>query len=204
MDIRTVLFDLGNVIIPIYAAKTAAFWSGITGIPAETLSAKLDFEKDIFHRFEKGAVTPGRFRKEVMELAGMKLTRKDFDHGWNLMIDGVYPGITELLKKLSVKYRLGLLSNTNRIHEKFYRKKYPAVFRNFDRILLSHHVGARKPEETFYLTALKKLGALPGETVFLDDRPEFTDAAGKLGIRTVTVRKPGDITEGLKKFGVAV
>ncbi|CAO1620503.1 unnamed protein product [Sympodiomycopsis kandeliae] len=48
-------------------------------------------------------------------------------------------------------------------------------------------VGSRKPEEKFYLHALKAQGVLPEETLFLDDIGPNLKAAQKLGIRTIKV-----------------
>jgi glucose-1-phosphatase len=201
MSIQTILFDLGNVIIPVSTDRTGETWSLLTGIPAGEILEKMDLDHPVFHAFEKGLVSPSTFRKTVLKMTGLKLSRKEFDRGWNAMVIGVYPGTEEILRDLGSRYRLGVLSNTNLIHERYCRKQFPGVFACFDKVFLSHRIGRRKPEEAAFRKVLETFRVRPEETLFLDDRPEMTDAAAKLGIHTVTVRAREDLADGLRKFG---
>lgn len=202
MNIKVILFDLGNVVIPVTVDKTFQYWSGVSGIPAGVIREKMDFDKGPYLAFEKGKISPGKFRRIVCGVLGYSFSRKDFDKGWNLMLEDTRPETVPLLRGLSGKYRLAALSNTNIIHERFFLKKYPLVFSRFERIFLSHRIGGRKPDEAVFRKALRYFRVDPGEMVFLDDRAEFIEAARKIGINGIHVEKPSDIGEGLKKIGV--
>jgi len=58
----------------------------------------------------------------------------------------------------------------------------------FDHLVESAVVGIRKPSPEIFKYALKILGCLPEEVVFLDDIGSNLKAAGKLGIRCIRVR----------------
>src|SRR5690606_18358965 len=49
----------------------------------------------------------------------------------------------------------------------------------------SYEVALAKPEPEIYRLTLNRLGVLPGDTLFVDDRPENIEAAAALGIRTL-------------------
>lgn len=205
MKIKVILFDLGNVVIPVAVDNTIQYWSRISGIPRETIHEKMNFDKDheaSFFSFERGEISPRKFRKIVSSILGYRFSKKDFDHGWNLMIENVRPGTEDLLEALSGKYRLAALSNTNIIHERHFIKRFPRVFSRFDRLFLSHRIGGRKPDEAVFRKVLGFFNVLPGETVFLDDREDFIEAAKKMGIRAIHVSSGTDIADSLKKAGV--
>ena len=52
----------------------------------------------------------------------------------------------------------------------------------FDVLVWSYRLGVAKPDPAIYRYALDKLGTLPGETLFIDDRPANVDAAQALGM----------------------
>lgn len=58
--------------------------------------------------------------------------------------------------------------------------------RHFDAFVVSHQIGARKPDEAFYAVITEKIGASPSECLFVDDREvnvEGARAAGFDGLR---------------------
>jgi putative hydrolase of the HAD superfamily len=52
----------------------------------------------------------------------------------------------------------------------------------FDAVILSFEVGARKPQAAIYQAALDGLGAIAEGAVFVDDQPAYCDGATALGI----------------------
>lgn len=57
-----------------------------------------------------------------------------------------------------------------------------------DGMVISSHVHVIKPDEKIYLLLLEKYGLRAEECVFIDDRPENTQAAERLGIRPIVCR----------------
>lgn len=54
----------------------------------------------------------------------------------------------------------------------------------FDAVILSFEVGARKPQPTIYRAAIEALQIEPHEAIFVDDQAEYCDGAKALGIDT--------------------
>lgn len=55
----------------------------------------------------------------------------------------------------------------------------------FDAVILSFRVGARKPQKQIYVAALEALGDVaPADAVFVDDQVPFCDGAAAVGIDT--------------------
>lgn len=66
----------------------------------------------------------------------------------------------------------------------------------FDAVILSFEVGARKPDPAIYLEALRRLGAGPQGAVFVDDQAEFCDGAAAVGLDTYLIARPNPSLEG--------
>lgn len=78
-------------------------------------------------------------------------------------------------------YRLALLSNLPPDLGEALRAR-PGFLDLFDHVTYSYEVRAVKPERAIYESCLTGIGTAPGETLFLDDRPENTAGAAECGI----------------------
>lgn len=100
-----------------------------------------------------------------------------------------YPSTVPVLEELGRRgYRLGLLSNVSD------GAAFPIVHlglpRLFDEMILSHEVGLLKPDPAIFQLACERLGAAPGETMFVADGGfGELDAARGLGIFSVMVEQ---------------
>jgi len=72
----------------------------------------------------------------------------------------------------------------------------------FDVVVISYEVALAKPEPEIYRLTLNRLGVLPGDTLFVDDRPENVDAAASLGIRTMQFTGDGSVEELRRLLGL--
>lgn len=71
-----------------------------------------------------------------------------------------------------------------------------------DAVVLSFEVGAAKPDERIYRTALERLGATGGEAVFVDDQAAYCDGAAALGMGTFLIQRDGAApAEGVSEPG---
>ena len=84
---------------------------------------------------------------------------------------------------ISPNYHVGLLSNAgaNWLHHMF----EPWQVNLFDQALLSYEIGAVKPAPIMYETIAMRLGVLPEEAVFVDDRIEFVTGAHAIGMQAI-------------------
>jgi len=62
--------------------------------------------------------------------------------------------------------------------------------REFDALILSFEVGARKPQPAIYHAALEAVGSEAADAIFVDDQADYCDGARTLGIDTRLIIRP--------------
>lgn len=67
-------------------------------------------------------------------------------------------------------------------HVQGLRDKFPDFFKASDYNFLSFELGMNKPDVRIYEAVLAKLGATPGECVFLDDNQDNVEGAEAAGL----------------------
>jgi HAD superfamily hydrolase (TIGR01509 family) len=90
------------------------------------------------------------------------------------------PNALETIKKLSIKVKIGILSNampSRRYHE----LKIDNIDQYFSTIILSREVGFFKPVKQIYEIAEQKSGVKTGEIMFVDDKEKYLDGAASIG-----------------------
>lgn len=99
---------------------------------------------------------------------------------------------------LSPHYQIGLLSNAgaNWLDTLF----EPWQVALFDETLLSYEVGIVKPNPAIYETVAMRLGVLPEEAVFIDDRPEFVTGAHAVGMKGIHYQSVDQATKELEEL----
>ncbi len=70
--------------------------------------------------------------------------------------------------------------------------------RLFAHRLYSCRLGIAKPEPSIFERALDIIGAVPEQTLFIDDRASNTQAAARLGLRTHTFSTPADLARNME------
>ena len=107
----------------------------------------------------------------------------------------------DMLERLSARYRLVLLSNTNAIHFDMVRGAYP-LLRHFHEMVLSYEVKAMKPDPRIYQEAVARAGCLPEECFYTDDIAAYVEAARRLGMDAVQFESAGQIQRELTVRGI--
>lgn len=186
-SIRNIIFDLGNVLLDIDYSLTAQKLSAITGLD---INRDLMEHGGVFNKFETGKIPYIVFFNYLTRISRKKAVINDMLPAWNAMLLDIRPEIRALLERLSDKYRLYLLSNTNEVHlqwldrylaenwskEAWYRKIFTKTY-------YSHLIGYRKPDAACFEFVLNDAGLLPGETLFIDDVAENIAGARSAGIQ---------------------
>lgn len=178
--IKTVIFDLGNVILPFDFKRGYAAMQPHCRYPAEEIPKRIS-TTDLVRRFESGQVPPRDFVRELSVLLELNVEYEEFCRIWSSIFlpDTLVP--ESLLAALKKRYRLLLLSNTNAIHFEMVRQSYP-LLRHMDAYILSHEVGALKPSPLMYQEAIARAGCRPQECFFTDDIPAYVEGARQIGI----------------------
>lgn len=74
---------------------------------------------------------------------------------------------------------------------------------NFDVLVWSYQLGIAKPDPAIYLQTLERLGTLPSETLFLDDKLVNIEAAQALGIHAIEFTTIANLRKQLEESGLA-
>ncbi|HEY4592780.1 MAG TPA: HAD-IA family hydrolase [Thermoanaerobaculia bacterium] len=97
-----------------------------------------------------------------------------------------FPDMIELYKRVKAENRLKVVVVSNEGREltadrirRFALKEFVDIF------VVSSYVHFRKPDEDIFRIALDVAQAEPGEVVYVDDRPMFSEVAGRLGMHEI-------------------
>lgn len=198
---KAIIFDLGKVVFDLSFDRVFQFWAKASNKQLSEIKDKFQFDA-IFDEFEKNEITPKEFRIAVSKKLSLALTDQDFDEGWCDLYLDTYPGIDNLLAKLSQHYQLVAMTNTNSIHSTVWQVKYADTLRHFQQVFSSHELKARKPDAQAYQIVLDYLQVLPQQAVFLDDNSANISGADQLGIKTILVTSYAQMTAELQALGL--
>ena len=116
------------------------------------------------------------------------------------MIDGIYEENLKIALNLKKKgKKIYILSNFPGDQFDNFMKENKFL-NEFDDMVISGKVGLKKPDKRIYEIAIKKFDCNPSKTLFIDDRPENTEAAQNLGINIITLDDPGKLKVYIQNF----
>jgi epoxide hydrolase-like predicted phosphatase len=180
---RAVVFDLNGVI------KSAP---RMTAVSAYLEDGHLDRDRvlaelaDINNLASKGAITEDEMNNQVgtvLGIRGSELTEL-VAAVWEEYLSPVNDALMKFFDRLRPAYRTALLSNSFVGARQREERRYQ-FSRLTDTIVYSHEVGVLKPDPAIYHLTCQRLGVSPDETVFLDDDPDYVEAARAIGMRGI-------------------
>jgi len=198
--IRTILFDLGNVIVPFDFKIGYARISELCSCPAVEIPVRLR-ASGLVQPFETGEISAEQFVREVSSILGLNATYAQFCELWTSVFlrETLIP--ESLLAELRERHRLLLLSNTNPIHFSMIRSNYP-LLEHFHDFILSYEVRSAKPSPEIYREALARAECRPDECIFIDDMLINVEAAREQGMHAVQFESAGQVERELERLGV--
>ena len=198
--IKTVIFDMGKVIVPFDFTRGYKAMEDLCGYPAAEIPGRIS-STDLVQRFESGKVEPKDFVRQLSGMLDMQVSYERFCEIWSSIFLPHTLLPESLFEGLHKRYRLLLLSNTNAIHYTMLEKKF-TFFRHFDDLVLSHEVGALKPSPLMYRAAIASAGCGPEECFFTDDIPDYVEGALREGIDAVQFHNQEQLEQELKARGI--
>ncbi|MGN0478492.1 MAG: HAD-IA family hydrolase, partial [Hominenteromicrobium sp.] len=98
-------------------------------------------------------------------------------------------------------YKVYILSNYSDLG--YNRSKPDFTFLPYtDGALISYEVKLVKPDPAIYAALCERFSIIPENAVFLDDRPENTEAARAFGMHAITVESKAQADSALHALGV--
>lgn len=198
-NIKNLIFDFGGVIYQIdFERQKNTFLSlGINGF--ENLYAQAS-QNSLFSDLETGKIGEDIFREKLIGLIGKNIPVPMVDELWNSILIDYFHDKIGLLQKLKSKYRLMLLSNTNKIHYSFYTEqfltRYGYDFNDlFDNTYWSFKIGMRKPDQEIFERVIAENGFTQENALFIDDTVQNTESAEKYGLSSFWLSPGSDVSD---------
>ena len=198
--IKTVIFDLGKVLIPFDFSRGYRAMEPFCDYPAAEIPKRIA-ASDLVHRFETGLVEPRDFVEQLSRMLTLRVDYDQFCEIWSSIFlpDTLVP--ESLLAGIRERYRLLVLSNTNALHFAMVRRNYP-LLRHFHDLVLSYEVKAMKPSPAIYREAIARAQCRPEECFYTDDIPAYVEGARREGIDAVQFESSTQLERDLAARGV--
>ena len=199
-EIKSIIFDLGGVILNLDYSKTENEFKKIGVLNFKEFYSQKK-QTLLFDDFEKGKIKPEEFISSFKESENLKIKEIDFINAWNAMLLEIPTEKLQFINGLKKDYKIILLSNTNEIHIKKFEddlKKNNMLeqfYKCFDKIYYSSRMGKRKPEENCFNQVLEENVLIAENTLFIDDSIQHIEGAKKAGIKTFHLEKNKSILD---------
>jgi FMN phosphatase YigB (HAD superfamily) len=198
---KALLCDLGNVLVNFdhrFAVRRIIPYTDRSF--AEIY--RLFFDSPLTKAYEEGKISSRRFYEGVRDRLSLKgLNYRVFAGIWSaIFFDN--PGIVGVLARVKPGIRRHMISNINKLHYDYIRRRFPRHLGVFDRFVLSYEVGERKPHPKIYRAAIEAAGFSPEEVLYTDDRADLIEEAERLGIPSLLFTGVADLCRALGARGL--
>ncbi|MDE2037799.1 MAG: HAD family phosphatase [Patescibacteria group bacterium] len=184
MAIKTIMFDLGKVVVYTDFKSLYANFAERIGLTPESV---IKYHDDNRVGLFTNAITMEDAWDDLAKIGGAP--RDSFTEIWEeegLKARRIDEGMTAFIKELRKRYKVGAVSNLYESRMKIDERT--GVYDNFDYAVLSCVDHVKKPDERFYRLALSKASARPEEALFIDDNEAYVEAASGIGIKGIVYR----------------
>ncbi|HTU93603.1 MAG TPA: HAD family phosphatase [Gemmataceae bacterium] len=197
MEIKTIVFDFGNVLGFFSHRKAAEQLAKFSPLSADDILNRY-LDPKLEDDFESGRMSLAEFRALVRQRC--RATCSDEQLDWAIA-DMFTPNdeVCALVPSLKPRYRLVLLSNTNELHAIHFRRQFADTLAHFDALVLSHEVGLRKPCADIYAHCHQIAGSTPRQCLFIDDVPANIEAARACGWQGIVYHRGLDLRRELNE-----
>lgn len=199
MAIRTILYDLGNVLVYFSHERMYEQMGSLCGRSGSQVRTFL--QAGSLADFERGRIDENSLHARLETWCGRSLDRAALRRAGS---DIFWPNepmfaVARALKRRGM--RLVLLSNTSAPHIEHVRSRWP-ILELFDSLVLSFEVGATKPDEEIYAAALARIECDPSECFYTDDIPAYVEAGRSHGLVAEVFTGVEDHREQMARLGV--
>ncbi len=184
--IEHIILDLGGVIINLNHELTYSAFRQLFPYHHQEIHNKLSVLQ-LVEKYETNQVSTHEF---IQYFKGFNSSVSDDQiiEAWNKMLLDIPLERIRLIERISKKYQVYLLSNTNELHYDAIEKYYQKLTRNstfkslFKESYLSYQVGLRKPNPEIFQYLIRDAQLKPENTLFIDDSMEHINSALTLNI----------------------
>ena len=179
-NIRNIFIDLFGVLIGADSSAVTHYVATVTNNPYYLAHDILYGDRII--KLERHELNFRQYFTDIQYALkdGEKLQYEPFKARWDRIGLSELPP-TGLLSKMNKKYKLFILSNASNHTIRHLKSKF-SFFEYINGIITSEDAGMMKPHSGIYKYAMYKFGAVPDQSVMIDDSPGNVKAAEYLGM----------------------
>ena len=198
--IKVAAFDIGKVLLDFDYGIFVRRMAPCTRMDVPALDAFLN-QSPLLAQYESGQLTSPEFFAVVQKETGFDGTEPEFAAHF----EDIFTPIDEVISLHATLAASGLptytLSNTNEMAVRHISRAYD-FWPRFTGHILSHEVGALKPNPKIYEIFEQTTGCRSAEIIYIDDLSENIAAAAARGWHTIEHRNGKDTAEVFEYLGV--
>lgn len=198
--IKAIIFDMGGVLVDLDIEDCKKAFKERLGYYDIDEIIDACHQKGIYGDLEEGILSADDFRSIVLAGSRPDAVAEDVDEAMSHILVGIEPYKAEMLKRLSEKYELYMLSNNNPICVRYSRKMFEdagiPLENIFRKCYFSYKMKALKPSETFYRNVVSDIGLPAEQMLFIDDSMKNVEGSVAAGLPAVFYQ-PGTDLEAL-------
>lgn len=198
--IKAVIFDMGGVLVDLDIEDCKKTFKELLGYNDIDTIIDACHQKGIYGDLEEGKLSADEFRSIVLAGSRPGASPEQVDEAMSHILVGIAPYKSAMLKRLSEKYELYMLSNNNPICLPYSRKMFEEAgvpLENiFRKCFFSFEMKALKPSETFYKEVINQIGLPAEQMLFIDDSMKNVEGSVAAGLPAVYY-EPGTDLEAL-------
>ncbi|MHB2166990.1 HAD family hydrolase [Alsobacter sp. R-9] len=204
MPLRYALFDMDDVLCHYDVDRRIERLAGLGGTTPAAVKARI-WDSGFLDEADRGGPwTADAFLAEFGRRLGAPVGRDAWVEARRIAMLP-FNDVLQTLGTLSATTPIGILTNNDALVGETLDTLFPALRPLFgERILVSAELGLAKPDPDCFVEACRRLGFVPEETFFTDDRPENVEGARAAGLKGHVFRDHAGLVSALRGAGFAV
>ncbi len=195
---KAIIFDMGGVLVDLDLEDCRRAFKEDLGFYGIDDILDACHQKGIYGELEEGVLSAEDFRAAVLSGSRPDARPEEVDKAmWHILV-GIAPYKAELLKKMSEKYDLYLLSNNNSIclpcSAGMFRDAGIPLDVIFRKCFYSFEMKTLKPAPEFYEAVMESIGIPPAQMLFVDDSIKNVEGAEAVGLPAVYYQPGTDLS----------
>ena len=187
--IKALIFDMGGVLVDLDIEDCKRAFKESIGYHDIDNIIDACHQKSIYGDLEEGRLSAEEFRAIVLAGSRPGAVAADVDEAMSHILVGIHPAKVQLLRDLSEKYDLYMLSNNNAICLPFSSRMFDEagipLKDIFIKCFFSFEMKALKPSAAFYKAVMREIGLPAEQMLFIDDSQKNVDGSIEAGLPAV-------------------
>jgi HAD superfamily hydrolase (TIGR01509 family) len=199
------LLDLAGVVTRFDPDARLVRLGGLAGLPAEAVRDRL-YGSGFVAAADAGDYDAAGFRRSLRDRLGPGAADLDdaiLENAWASAFS-TDPEVLDVVAAAAASgVRCGVLSNNDALLAEVLPRTLPEVFAHIDAgVFFAGAIGVAKPDPDAWGTVLRSWDVPAADVVFVDDRPEYAEAATQCGLHGVVFTTVASLVGDLRGLGL--